>query len=243
MPKRTVKFKSFVWHRKGEDYNGDDVTTVVQSKQGEEIDIPTAVAAYGDNLGAFVTAEDEADAEAEVVDVTAMDHEELVDWVSESTIPEIMAVAKANPDLAPTLLEAENAATGDDPRNGLADGLAAIIGEDEGSAQSSDDSTDGEDEAEVVEPEEEETVGAAADRLGVDLSKVEGSGDDDEVTLDDVKDYYDEELADATDSAVELADESDVYLADIAPGTGKEGRIGKGDVEKYLKDLKESESA
>lgn len=227
MPKRTVKLKSFVWHETYKDYNGEERTRVVQSQRGEVIDVPKEVAAYGDDpaIGAFVTKEDEEAQAAQTVDLEEMDHEELTNWVSESTIPQILTAANANPDLVDDLLEAENAATGNDPRNGLVEGLAQIAGSGE-PGTSSDEEAEGQDE---------ENVDAVAKRLGVDLVNVEGTGEDDAVTVDDVKEYYDEELADATDSAVELAEEKNIFLADVT-GTGKDGRITKDDVEKHLEE-------
>lgn len=220
MPKRKIKIKSFVWQKKDEDYNGDEITVTVQSRMGEEVDLPSKVAAYGDDMGAFVTPEDEAAESEQAAAVEDMDHEELTNWVSDSTIPEILTVAKANPELSSDLLEAENAATGNDPRTGLVDGLAQIAGSGEGSTAS---------EEEAVEDD----VDSVAEKLGVDLENVEGTGEDGIVTVDDVKEYYDEEIADATDGAVELAEDKDTYLADVT-GSGKDGRITKEDVEKYL---------
>lgn len=235
MAERTIKMKSFVWHKKGKDYNGDDIVSVVQSKRGEVVDLPDNVVAYGEAHDAFVTPEDEAQEEALQIDVAAMDSDELVDWVSEHTIPEVVNVAKNDPTLVGVLLAAENTATGNDPRSGLVEGLAQVAGSgeapaepnDEGEVPTTDDGT---------APAEPETAEDAAKRLGVDLTQVEGTGDDEAVTIDDVKEYYDEEMADATDGAIKLAEDKDVYLADVT-GSGDEGRISKDDVTQYLASL------
>jgi pyruvate/2-oxoglutarate dehydrogenase complex dihydrolipoamide acyltransferase (E2) component len=236
---RTIKFKSFVWEKKTQDYNGSDVVAKVMSKQGEEVDLPAEVIKYGESLGAFVTPEDEAAEAAETVDVAEMDEDELVNWVSESTIPQIVNVAKTDPSLVSGLLQAENAATGNDPRTGLVAGLEQVAGDGEAPAAPA---TEDEGESEEETPPFTEEVTAEANRLGVDLSEVEGSGDEDAVTVDDVKNYYDEEMADATDGAIELAEEESVFLADVT-GTGKDGRIQKDDVQKAIDDAKAAESA
>lgn len=235
MALRTIKFKSFVWNESYKDYDGSSRTRNTQAKQGEEVDLPDAVIAYGESLGAFVTPEDEVAEEAGAVEVGAMDSDELVDWVSESTIPQVVNVAKTDPTLVSALLEAENTATGNDPRTGLVAGLTQVAGDGETPVVPE---TEGEvdpDTGEPVEaePTEPETPDAAAERLGVDVTKVEGSGEDDAVTVDDVKEYYDEELANATDGAISLAEDEDVYLADVT-GTGESGRISKDDVQKYV---------
>jgi pyruvate/2-oxoglutarate dehydrogenase complex dihydrolipoamide acyltransferase (E2) component len=236
MAKRTIKFKSFVWEKKSHDYNGDEVVAKVMSKAGEEVDLPAEVIRYGESLGAFVTPEDEAAEAAEVVDVSEMDEDELTDWVSESTIVQIVNVAKNDPSLVQNLLAAENTATGHDPRTGLVEGLARIAGDGEPTSTPTGDEGGG-DEAPAETEDGEPTVEEVAGQLGVDLSKVDGTGDDDAVTVNDVKEYYDEELADATDGAIELAEDEDVFLADVT-GSGKDGRITKDDVQAHVEAAK-----
>jgi pyruvate/2-oxoglutarate dehydrogenase complex dihydrolipoamide acyltransferase (E2) component len=233
MAERTIKIKSFVWHKKGKDYNGDDIVSVVQSSRGEVVDLPDNVIAYGEAHGAFITPEDEAVEEAATADVSLMGEDELVDWVSEHTIPEIVNVAKTDPDLVGPLLAAENTATGNDPRSGLVEGLAHVAG----SGEAPQENPPSEDEVPTTDdgttPAEPETVDDLAARLGVDVAEVTGTGDEDAVTVDDVKNYYDEEMANATDGAVALAEDQNVFLADIT-GSGDEGRISKDDVQAYL---------
>lgn len=236
MAERTIKMKSFVWHKKGKDYNGDDIVSVVQSKRGEVVDLPDNVIAYGEAHDAFVTPEDEAQEEALQIDVASMDSDELVDWVSEHTIPEIVNVAKNEPDLVGVLLAAENTATGNDPRSGLVEGLAQVAGSGEAATPTEEGEVPTNDEG--TAPAAPETAEDAAKRLGIDLAEVEieGTGEDDAVTVDDVKEYYDEEMANATDGAIKLAEDKDVFLADVT-GSGDDGRISKDDVQGYLNSL------
>lgn len=226
MDTREIKIRSFVYEEPFEDFDGTTRMASRQAKRGDVVELDPYWIKYGDDMGAFVT---DADREAEVEDesvletaetVEEMGPDELMNWVSDSTIPQVLEVAKADPSLSERILTAENAATGNDPRGGLVEALARIAGS-------------GEAPAKPEESEAEETVDQVAERLQVDLEKVEGTGDDDVVTVDDVKEYYDEELADATDGAVELADEEDLYLADIT-GSGQDGRITKDDVQKFI---------
>lgn len=221
METREIKIRSFVYEEEIEDFLGNKGTASKQAKRGDVVKLDPYWAAYGDDMGAFVTEADRAareSADEDLIDtaetVEEMGEDELMNWVSDKTIPEILAVANADPTLCTRLLDAENKATGNDPRTGLVEGLTHIIGSSEGSAGST---------------ETEESVEDLAKRLGVDLEQVEGTGDD-AITADDVKEYYDDEIADATDGAVELAEEKGVFLADV----GVQGRITKEDVQKYL---------
>ena len=74
-----------------------------------------------------------------------------------------------------------------------------------------------------------------ADELGVELSEVEGSGAEGNVTVEDVEEEADEEgIVHATDTAEHRADELDVDLSGVE-GTGAGGRITVEDVEKAAK--------
>lgn len=234
---REVKIRSFVYEEVVVGFDDEERMAVKQAQRGAVVELDPYWAAYGDDMGAFVT---DADREAEVEDesvletaetVEEMGADELMNWVSDATIPQVLEVAKADPSLCERILVAENAATGNDPRGGLVEALTRIIGSGEPPAA-----------PEESESDAELTVDQVAERLQVDLEKVEGTGDEDAVTVDDVKEYYDEELADATDSAVELADEEDLFLADVAPGSGADGRITKDDVTKFIAAQNEAES-
>jgi pyruvate/2-oxoglutarate dehydrogenase complex dihydrolipoamide acyltransferase (E2) component len=224
METREIKIRSFVYTSTFKDFDGVERSQQQIASKGDTVEISDYWIRYGEDMGAFVT---DADREAEETDedvldtaetVEEMGDDELMNWVSDKTIPEILSVANADPTLCARLLDAENKATGNDPRTGLLEALTHIMAASEGSGALA---------------ETEESVEDLAKRLGVDLEQVEGTGEDDEITVDDVKEYYDEEIADATDGAVELAEEKQLFLADIT-GTGADGRITKDDVQKFL---------
>lgn len=234
METREIKIRSFVYEEPYEDFDGSTRNANRQAKRGDVVELDPYWIKYGDAMGAFVTeadreAEEDEDVITDAESVEEMGDDELMNWVSDSTIPQVLAVAKADPSLCDRILKAENAATGNDPRNGLVEALTHIVGSGEESSTGSETET-----GETEEPVEEETVEQLAERLKVPLDDVDGTGDEGAVTLSDVKEYYDEELADATDSAVELADEEDIFLADITPGSGADGRITKDDVTKFI---------
>lgn len=227
METREIKIRSFVYEEPYEDFDGTTRTASRQAKRGDVVKLDPYWIKYGDAMGAFVTdADREAEADEDVItdaeSVEEMGDDELMNWVSDSTIPQVLAVAKADPGLCERILVAENAATGNDPRSGLVEALARIVGSGEETGAST-----------SAEPEAEASVEDLAKFLGVDLDKVDGTGEEDAVTVDDVKEYYDDEIADATDGAVELADEEELFLADVT-GTGKNGRISKDDVQQYI---------
>lgn len=239
METREIKIRSFVYEEEVKDFRGETITQNRQAQRGDVVELSPYWAAYGDDMGAFVT---EADRAAKVEDETILEtaetveemgQDELMDWVSDSTIPQVLAVAKADPSLSERILVAENAATGNDPRGGLVGALARIVASQEEPPPKTED---------PVEPDVEETLEQLAERLGVDLDKVEGTGEDDAVTSDDIKEYYDDEIASATDSAVELAEEEDIFLADVT-GTGQDGRITKDDVTRYIAAQNEATTA
>lgn len=236
---REIKIRSFVYEEEFTDFDGEKRKQNRQARRGETVELDPYWIRYGEDMGAFMT---DADREAEVDDesvletaetVEEMGDDELMNWVSDSTIPQVLAVAKADPSLCERILVAENAATGNDPRSGLVDALARIVGSGEATTSKADTDPAKVEPTEPEAPAEEETVDQLAERLGVDLEKVEGTGDEDSVTVDDVKEYYDDEIANATDGAVELAEEEDLFLADVT-GTGQDGRITKDDVQRYI---------
>lgn len=134
----TVKFDLIQWHEKGKDLSGESVMQHKIARRGDEVDISGPEHKRLDALGAFLTdadrkAAEESAAGAEgdespAVVVTEMDDQELMDWVKEVTIPEVLDAAADQPAVASRLLEAENAATGNDPRKGVVEALSAIAG-------------------------------------------------------------------------------------------------------------------
>lgn len=131
MAEREIKIRSFTWREEIENPVTGKVGAVTrQAAYGSVVDLPDHAIERGEALNAFFTDEDraEADATEDETYLQDMDDEELAEWVSSSTIPQVVNAANDDPDLAQRLLDAENAATGNDPRNGLVEGLAKVLG-------------------------------------------------------------------------------------------------------------------
>ena len=87
------------------------------------------------------------------------------------------------------------------------------------------------------ETEEVEATEAAerdAEELGVDLTEVEGSGEEGRVLVEDVAEAAEEGEVSATDAAERKAEELSVDITTVE-GTGAEGRITVGDVDEAAK--------
>jgi 2-oxoglutarate dehydrogenase E2 component (dihydrolipoamide succinyltransferase) len=98
-------------------------------------------------------------------------------------VPDIVNVARTDPELAQPLLAAENTATGNDPRGGLAELLAEVAGEGEPAPEK--------DNGEIVDVEYTAGAETLATESGVDLAEVEGTGKDGRITKGDVEAHID----------------------------------------------------
>jgi pyruvate/2-oxoglutarate dehydrogenase complex dihydrolipoamide acyltransferase (E2) component len=141
--------------------------------------------------------------------------EQLAGYILERelSVNDLLKMVEANPDAADKILNAEFIATGSDPREGLAEGIAAIR---------SGGGIRGPEGSEGVEGSGELRTGESATTAPSSSSTYTGSkgGPDD---------------LNATDEAVALAKENDLDLSEVE-GTGAEGRILKSDVEKAIKE-------
>jgi len=132
MPERTVKIKAHSYLEDIEDPHkpGEQIRVDRLARRGEKIEISDAEAERGERLGAFVTAEEEAAVEgSSALSIEGMDDEELVAWIKDEkpTVKEVVEASGGNPEIARRLYEAELAASGGDPREGVVEGLAAVI--------------------------------------------------------------------------------------------------------------------
>jgi large subunit ribosomal protein L20 len=93
-------------------------------------------------------------------------------------------------------------------------------------------------EAESVEATE--AAERDAEELGVDVTEVEGSGEEGRVLVEDVEEAAAENEANATEAAERKAEELGVDLSTVE-GTGAEGRITVGDVDKAAKATRSEE--
>lgn len=111
-----------------------DVRIADFATRGQTVEVNDEDYAKGQEIHAFVTDEDRAEAEAEAeaapeTDVSGMDEDQLQNWLEDDspTVSETVEAAGDDPALAERILEAENAVTDGDPRQGVVDGLEKII--------------------------------------------------------------------------------------------------------------------
>lgn len=136
MAERTIKHRVFHYRTVEDDPNrpGNEVYVEHAVSRGATVDIPLDVDINrGEKFGAFYT-DEELNAQATAADTTgveALDLDATVEWLEsdEPTVDEVLEKSQGDPTRARVLLEAEDQATGGNPRKGVQDGLAKVIGE------------------------------------------------------------------------------------------------------------------
>lgn len=116
MAERTVRILGFNYT--------DEKGIERMARKGETIDFSEEDTARGDADGVFVTEEPEA---PEATIGPNSTDEELEAFAKDAKVGEVVEAAGEDATLAQRLLAAENAATGNDPRKGVSEGLAAVV--------------------------------------------------------------------------------------------------------------------
>lgn len=131
---RTVKAAMLTYRvSTGKNVAGQETYRIKHAFRGDTVDDSEMYDSELDRferLGVFVgDADDESDEEA--FNVAEASDVELADWIREDrpTIQQLLDATNGDPELAQRILEAEGAATGGDPRRGLVDGVAKIVGD------------------------------------------------------------------------------------------------------------------
>lgn len=132
MAERTVRIRSFAYTEEVPHPTNPNKTVIRRRRvaRGETHDFPAAAIKEGEAFGAFVTEEDEAAAEEEATpNFESADADEIAEWIIESkpTVNEVLDATGGSPAVAQKMLDAENIATGNDPRSTLVEGLAEIV--------------------------------------------------------------------------------------------------------------------
>lgn len=147
MASRKIKHVAFTYTIDSKDpISGDDIVVFRTALRNETVDVlKQADIDKGEKFGAFYSDEElkaqkdqepaavlqrelEGEEEAEL-DMDSASLEELEEYIieQEPTVDQVVALAAGDPDRAKRLLAAENAATGNDPRKGVVEGLNRII--------------------------------------------------------------------------------------------------------------------
>lgn len=119
MAERTVRILGFRYT--------DEEGIERMARQGQTFDFSDEDTARGDADGAFVTEETAVVGEATIS--AASTDDELEAFVKDAKVGEVVEAAGGDAEFANRLLEAENGATGGEPRSGVLKGLTAVVGE------------------------------------------------------------------------------------------------------------------
>lgn len=129
MPERTVKIRAFHYNEKVPHPTNPDKEIIKRTRvnRGETADFPDEAITEGEAMGAFVTEEDEKESAA--LDFSVAGADELAEWIEKEhpTVQEVLDATNGSPEVAQRMLEAENIATGNDPRSTLVEGLAEVV--------------------------------------------------------------------------------------------------------------------
>lgn len=124
---RKVKIRAFSYTEK----NGKKVKRV-RVARGETHDFPEDAIEAGEAMDAFFS-EDDGTEDGEgtaAFDFSEASVEDIAEYIEEEhpTVQELIDATEGNTEVAQKILDAENAATGQDPRKTLVEGLAEVIG-------------------------------------------------------------------------------------------------------------------
>jgi hypothetical protein len=132
MAEKTIRIRFFTYNVEV-DHPSDPGEKMIMSQtawRGETVDLNDADVKRGEAIHAFVGSEpEEAESSAGVaLDLDSASDAELAEWIENDkpTVQEVVDAADGDPELADRLLDAENSATGNDPRKGVVEGLAAV---------------------------------------------------------------------------------------------------------------------
>jgi hypothetical protein len=134
MPEVKIKIRAFPYYETVKDPVTEQDQRVERiARRGDVVDLSEA---DHERAVRFDAIETEVDAEiAEATDASSVETAtvpQLSEWIQESkpTVEETVDAAGDDPDVAAKLLDAENHATGGNPRKGVVDGLNEIINAD-----------------------------------------------------------------------------------------------------------------
>lgn len=100
------------------------------ARRGETVDLLADDIARGERHGAFETAKTKAEDAVKELDAADMSDGDLIRAIKDRglNVNQTIALSKGDPEQAKRILTAENAATGNDPRVGVTEGLKALLG-------------------------------------------------------------------------------------------------------------------
>lgn len=133
MVERTVGIKAHTYVVEGKDARGRKKAVRKIARRGDSISVTEEESERGDALGAFVDSPGrEAPAPVETQEGLILNEagvDELVAWLEEKkpNVKDTVEAANGDTEAARRILQAEDTATGGDPRKGVVDRLGAIL--------------------------------------------------------------------------------------------------------------------
>jgi hypothetical protein len=124
-----IKARGFTYDREIEDPSGNKTVVRAYATRGQTVEVNDKDLSRGEEYSAFYSEEEDQAREAlGGRDVVSMSDDELQAWIEEDspTVKEVVAAAGSDPESARRLLDAENAASGQDPREGVVKGLNKV---------------------------------------------------------------------------------------------------------------------
>lgn len=129
MPEATIKIRAFPYYEKSaHPVTGEERFRERIATRGETVELSDNDYERAERYGAIEGAEPVAES-VEAPPGTDTSVVETAEWIKSSkpTVDETVAEAEGDPEKAKQVLEAENVATGGQPRRGVVDGLTNII--------------------------------------------------------------------------------------------------------------------
>jgi ABC-type transport system substrate-binding protein len=129
MPEATIKIRAFPYYEKSvHPVTGEDRFRERIATRGQTVELSDADYERAERYGAIEGVEAPT-AEVEAPPGTDTGVVETAEWIktSKPTVDETVAEAEGDPEKAKQVLEAENVATGGQPRRGVVDGLTQLI--------------------------------------------------------------------------------------------------------------------
>lgn len=132
LTKVKVKSRGYTYRQHRPHPTDPDVTILTTgfATHDQEIEVDEVDLEKGRRLGAFYGDDEESvEEQLDGRDVVDLSDDELDEWFSEKepTVQEVIDASKGDPESAQRLLDAENRATGNEPRTTLVEALGTII--------------------------------------------------------------------------------------------------------------------
>lgn len=131
LTEKTIKIRGFTYYKRVPHPSEPDkeIVQAAFATRGETVALSETDVTRGEEIGAFVSDEEEAADVAADFNVVDASDDEIEEFLENETpnVKETIALAKGDKESAERVLDAERSLTGGAPRTGVDDGLTKII--------------------------------------------------------------------------------------------------------------------